>query len=234
MLTLLNFFNSLQESWSEQELGREMGDEETGEEGSSGGRLSGLWRAIKSVPSVVYETGSMVAPLTLRYFLADETEHPHCQQVMLCEMNVRVKERFGKPGEIAMQLARSLVLHLLFLFLLLSFIIQSIISISVNPVAYRLDKSSLAGCFLLLSEPQTAWDEPISHQLTECWICSSMAGYAMGGNDAQRYDSLVDAARNGRRGKECTELYPKCVARSEGGQLPAMLRLASRLINKKQ
>jgi len=168
MLTLLNFFNSLQESWSEQELGREMGDEETGEEGSSGGRLSGLWRAIKSVPSVVYETGSMVAPLTLRYFLADETEHPHCQQVMLCEMNVRVKERFGKPGEIAMQLA------------------------------------------------------------------SSMAGYAMGGNDAQRYDSLVDAARNGRRGKECTELYPKCVARSEGGQLPAMLRLASRLINKKQ
>lgn len=156
MLTLLNFFNSLQESWSEQELGREMGDEETGEEGSSGGRLSGLWRAIKSVPSVVYETGSMVAPLTLRYFLADETEHPHCQQVMLCEMNVRVKERFGKPGEIAMQLARSLVLHLLFLFLLLSFIIQSINSISVNPVAYRLDKSSLAGCFLLLSEPQTA------------------------------------------------------------------------------
>ena len=60
-----------------------------------------------------------------------------------------------------------------------------------------------------------------------------MAGYAIGGNDPQRYDSLVDAARNGRRGKECTELYPKCVARSDGGQLPAMLRLASRLINKK-
>merc|ERR1712071_418367 len=86
----------------------------------------------------------------------------------LCEMNVRVKERFGKPGEIAMQLA------------------------------------------------------------------SSMAGYALGGSDAQRYDSLVDAARNGRCGKECTELYPKCVARSEGGQLPALLRLASRLVNKKQ
>jgi len=164
MLSLLNFFNALQESWSDQELGREMGDQEAEGEG---GRLSGMWRAIKRVPGVFYETGSMVAPLTLRYFLADESEHPHCQQVMLCEMNVRVKERFGKPGEIAMQLA------------------------------------------------------------------SSMAGYAIGGNDPQRYDSLVDAARNGRRGKECTELYPKCVARSDGGQLPAMLRLASRLINKK-
>lgn len=107
MLTLLNFFNALQESWSEQELGREMGDEEA-EGAASGGRLSSLWRAIKNVPGVVYETGSMVAPLTLRYFLADEAEHPHCQQVMLCEMNVRVKERFGKPGEIAMQLARYL------------------------------------------------------------------------------------------------------------------------------
>jgi len=165
MLTILNFFNALQESWSE-EIGREMSDEE---EGSRPGRWgSGIWRAIKGVPNVIYETGSMVAPLTIRYFLSDESEHPHCQQVMLCEMNVRVKERFGKPGEIAMQLA------------------------------------------------------------------SSMAGYALGGSDAQRYDSLVDAARNGRRGKECTELYPKCVARSEGGQLPALLRLASRLVNKKQ
>lgn len=164
MLTVLNFFNALQESWSE-EYGREMGDEEA----SSGGRWgSGIWRAIKGVPNVIYETGSMVAPLTIRYFLNDESEHPHCQQVMLCEMNVRVKERFGKPGEIAMQLA------------------------------------------------------------------SSMAGYALGGNDAQKYDSLVDAARNGRRGKECTELYPKCVARSEGGQLPALVRLASRLIKKKE
>merc|ERR1712191_29264 len=74
---------------------------------------SGIWRAIKGVPNVIYETGSMVAPLTIRYFLSDESEHPHCQQVMLCEMNVRVKERFGKPGEIAMQLASSMAVTLL-------------------------------------------------------------------------------------------------------------------------
>jgi hypothetical protein len=59
---------------------------------------------------------------------------------------------------------------------------------------------------------------------------SSMAGYALGGKDAQRYDSLVDAARNGRRGKECHELYPKCPARNDSSAVPALLNLASRLI----
>lgn len=57
-----------------------------------------------------------------------------------------------------------------------------------------------------------------------------MAGYALSGKDTQRYDSLVNAARDGRRGKECHELYPKCPARSEGSAVPALLNLASRLI----
>ena len=69
----------------------------------------GMWKAVKSVPGVIYETSSMVAPLTLRYMLSDESQHPHCQQRMLCEMNIRIKDRFGKPGEIAMQLARYLL-----------------------------------------------------------------------------------------------------------------------------
>lgn len=61
---------------------------------------------MKGVPGVLYETSSMMAPLTLRYMLSEDSDHPHCQQVMLCELNVKVKQRFGKPGEIAMQLAR--------------------------------------------------------------------------------------------------------------------------------
>ena len=100
VLTMVQFFNALQENWSE--TGRE-GDELTPSKGKWG---SGVWKAIKTVPTVIYETGSMVAPLTLRYMLANESNHPHCQQRMLCEMNVRIKDRFGKPGEIAMQLAR--------------------------------------------------------------------------------------------------------------------------------
>jgi len=158
VLSLMNFINAVQEEWAEE--GRD-GDNDNGS--SKWGW--GVWKAVKTVPSVLYETSSMVAPLTLRYMLSDESQHPQCQQKMLCEMNVRIKDRFGKPGEIAMQLA------------------------------------------------------------------SSMAGYALGGTDAQRYDSLVDAARNGRRGKECQELYPKCNARSEGSPVPNLLRLASRLIN---
>jgi hypothetical protein len=74
---------------------------------TKGGRWgSGMWKAVKNVPTVIYETSSMMAPLTLRYMMAEDSEHPHCQQVMLCELNVKVKQRFGKPGEIAMQLAR--------------------------------------------------------------------------------------------------------------------------------
>lgn len=60
----------------------------------------------------------MMAPLTLRYMMAEDSEHPHCQQVMLCELNTKVKQRFGKPGEIAMQLARYFR-HSTFLLLLL-------------------------------------------------------------------------------------------------------------------
>lgn len=59
-----------------------------------------------------------------------------------------------------------------------------------------------------------------------------MAGYAMGGEDATKYDSLVDAARNGRRGKDCVEQYPKCVARSDGGGIQNILRMAMNLMNK--
>lgn len=162
MLTVMNFVNALQENWSEEE-GRE-GDL-NGNDNTKGGRWgSGMWKAVKNVPTVLYETSSMMAPLTLRYMMAEDSEHPHCQQVMLCELNVKVKQRFGKPGEIAMQLA------------------------------------------------------------------SSMAGYALGGKDNQKYDSLVDAARNGRRGKECHELYPKCTARNDSSAMPALLNLASRLI----
>lgn len=159
VLTIMNFVNALQENLAE-ETARD-GDNDSG----NGKWGWGMWKAVKSVPGVIYETSSMVAPLTLRYMLSDESQHPHCQQRMLCEMNIRIKDRFGKPGEIAMQLA------------------------------------------------------------------SSMAGYALGGSDAQRYDSLVDAARNGRRGKECVELYPKCTARADGSPVPNLLRLASRLIN---
>ncbi|KAI9557863.1 hypothetical protein GHT06_014614 [Daphnia sinensis] len=159
MLTMMNFFNALQEDWSEED-GRD-GDLDSN---NPPGRFSSVWKRVKGVPGVLYETSSMMAPLTLRYMLSEDSDHPHCQQVMLCELNVKVKQRFGKPGEIAMQLA------------------------------------------------------------------SSMAGYALGGKDAQRYDSLVDAARNGRRGKECHELYPKCPARNESSAVPALLNLASRLI----
>lgn len=158
MLTMMNFFNALQEDWSEEGRDGDMDQEKPARWGS------GVWKAVKGVPGVLYETSSMMAPLTLRYMLSEDSDHPHCQQVMLCELNVKVKQRFGKPGEIAMQLA------------------------------------------------------------------SSMAGYALGGKDAQRYDSLVDAARNGRRGKECHELYPKCPARNESSAVPALLNLASRLI----
>jgi hypothetical protein len=73
---------------------------------SNPGRFSGVWKRMKGVPGVLYETSSMMAPLTLRYMLSEDSDHPHCQQVMLCELNVKVKQRFGKPGEIAMQLAR--------------------------------------------------------------------------------------------------------------------------------
>lgn len=92
-------FFGLQEEWAEE--GRD-GDNDNGS--SKWGW--GVWKAVKTVPSVLYETSSMVAPLTLRYMLSDESQHPQCQQKMLCEMNVRIKDRFGKPGEIAMQLAR--------------------------------------------------------------------------------------------------------------------------------
>ena len=80
------------------EEGREAGEE-------SGGRLSTLWRAVKKVPNVIYETGTMVAPLTFRYMLGED-QHPHCKQRMLCLINTQMKEQYGKPGEIAMQLAR--------------------------------------------------------------------------------------------------------------------------------
>lgn len=105
MLTMLNFVNALQESWAEE-------DEDLGRDGdlNDGSKLgkwsSNVWRAVKGVPGVLYETSTMVAPLTLRYMVSDETEDPDCKLLMLCELNVRMKERFGKPGEIAMQLAR--------------------------------------------------------------------------------------------------------------------------------
>lgn len=105
MLSMLNFVNALQESWAEE-------DEELGRDGdmNDGSKLSkwssNVWRAVKGVPGVLYETSTMVAPLTFRYMISDDNEHPDCQRLMLCELNVRMKERFGKPGEIAMQLAR--------------------------------------------------------------------------------------------------------------------------------
>lgn len=165
MLTMLNFVNALQESWAEEddELGR---DGDMNGDGSKLGKWSSnVWRAVKGVPGVIYETSTMVAPLTLRYMTSDGNEHPDCQKVMLCELNVRMKERFGKPGEIAMQLA------------------------------------------------------------------SSMAGYALSANkDAKHYDDLVNAARSGRRGKQCQELYPECVARSDSSAVPALFNLATRIL----
>ena len=68
----------------------------------------GMWKAVKSVPGVIYETSSMVAPFILRYMLSEKSQHPHYWQRMLCEMNIHIKDRFGKSGEIAMQLARYL------------------------------------------------------------------------------------------------------------------------------
>ena len=103
-MNVLLFQLKKKENWSEEES-RE-GDL-SGNDNTKGGRWgSGVWKAVKNVPTVLYETSSMMAPLTLRYMMAEENEHPHCQQVMLCELNDKVKQRFGKPGEIAMQLAR--------------------------------------------------------------------------------------------------------------------------------
>lgn len=92
---------TMQEDWSEE--GRDGDNSASSGNGKWG---SGVWKAVKGVPSVLYETSSMMAPLTLRYMLSEESDHPHCQQIMLCELNTKVKQRFGKPGEIAMQLAR--------------------------------------------------------------------------------------------------------------------------------
>ncbi|XP_065564733.1 uncharacterized protein LOC136030042 [Artemia franciscana] len=120
---------------------------------------------LKGVPLVLYETTTIVAPITMQYMFSEERPHPHCELKMMCEVNTRLTARYGRPGELVMQLA------------------------------------------------------------------STLAGYAIGGDNAPRYDALLEASRMGRRNEDCSEKFPKCSTRADSSPIPVLIRMASRIMN---